>query len=135
MVGDQWEDGPGPAYLMPNLRHYKSVWPGVPGQPDRSAFFPLTCGSISADTLASGTQERVSQARLCRHAVGAGLLRARFTEPEDPPLAQGWHKTLSWGIHIESILMRWMKLEPIIQSEVSQKDKDHYNILTHIYGI
>ena len=35
----------------------------------------------------------------------------------------------------ESILMRWMKLEPIIQSEVSQKDKDHYNILTHIYGI
>ena len=35
----------------------------------------------------------------------------------------------------ESILMRWTKLEPIIQSEVSQKDKDHYNILTHIYGI
>ena len=35
----------------------------------------------------------------------------------------------------QSILMRWMKLEPIIQSEVSQKDKDHYNILTHIYGI
>ena len=32
----------------------------------------------------------------------------------------------------ESILMRWMKLEPVIQSEVSQKDKDHYNILTHI---
>ena len=38
-------------------------------------------------------------------------------------------------ISFESILMRWMKLEPIIQSEVSQKDKDHYNILTHIYGI
>ena len=35
----------------------------------------------------------------------------------------------------ESVLMRWMKLEPIIQSEVSQKDKDHYSILTHIYGI
>ena len=35
----------------------------------------------------------------------------------------------------ESVLMRWMKLEPIIQSEVSQKDKDHCNILTHIYGI
>ena len=35
----------------------------------------------------------------------------------------------------ESILMRWMKLEPTIQSEVSQKDKDHYSILTHIYGI
>ena len=35
----------------------------------------------------------------------------------------------------ETFLMRWMKLEPIIQSEVSQKDKDCYNILTHIYGI
>ena len=35
----------------------------------------------------------------------------------------------------ESVLMRWMKLEPIIQSEVSQKDKDHYSILTHIYVI
>ena len=35
----------------------------------------------------------------------------------------------------ESVLMRWMKLESIIQSEVSQKDKDHYSILTHIYGI
>ena len=35
----------------------------------------------------------------------------------------------------ESVLMRWMKLEPIIQSEVSQKEKHRYNILTHIYGI
>ena len=33
----------------------------------------------------------------------------------------------------ESVLMRWMKLEPIIQSEVRQKDKDQYSILTHIY--
>ena len=29
--------------------------------------------------------------------------------------------------------MRWMNLEPIIQSEVSQKEKDKYHILTHIY--
>ena len=35
----------------------------------------------------------------------------------------------------ESVLMRWVKLEPIIQSEVSQKEKDKYCILTHIYGI
>ena len=35
----------------------------------------------------------------------------------------------------ESVLMRWMKLEPIIQSEVSQKEKHQYCILTHIYGI
>ena len=35
----------------------------------------------------------------------------------------------------ESVLMTWMKLEPVIQSEVSQKEKDKYHILTHIYGI
>ena len=35
----------------------------------------------------------------------------------------------------ESVLMRGMKLEPIIQSEVSQKGKHQYSILTHIYGI
>ena len=35
----------------------------------------------------------------------------------------------------ESVLMRWLKLEPIIQSEVSQKEKDKYRILIYIYGI
>ena len=35
----------------------------------------------------------------------------------------------------ESVLMRWMKLGPIIQSEVSQKEKHQSSILMHIYGI
>ena len=35
----------------------------------------------------------------------------------------------------KSVLMKWMNLEPIIQSEVNQKEKDKYCILTHIYGI
>ena len=35
----------------------------------------------------------------------------------------------------ELVLMRWMKLEPIIQSEVRQKEKHQYSILMHIYGI
>ena len=35
----------------------------------------------------------------------------------------------------ESMLMRWMKLEPILQSEVSQKEKNKYHILMHTYGI
>ena len=35
----------------------------------------------------------------------------------------------------ESVLTRWMKVELIIQSEVSQKEKHQYSILTHIYGI
>ena len=35
----------------------------------------------------------------------------------------------------ESVLMKWMKLGPITQSEVSQKEKHQYSILTRIYGI
>ena len=35
----------------------------------------------------------------------------------------------------ESVLMRWMNPEPIIHSEVSQKEKNNYHILTHIYEI
>ena len=35
----------------------------------------------------------------------------------------------------ESVLMRWMKLESIIHSEVSQNEKHQYSILTHIHGI
>ena len=35
----------------------------------------------------------------------------------------------------ESVLMRWVNLEPIIQSEVCQKEKDKYRILMHIYRI
>ena len=35
----------------------------------------------------------------------------------------------------ESVLMRWMNLEPVIQSEGSQKEKAKYHILMHIYRI
>ena len=35
----------------------------------------------------------------------------------------------------ESVLRRWMNPEPVLQSEVSQKEKDKHCILTHIYGI
>ena len=65
---------------------------------------------------------------------------------ETCPSADEWIRKL-WYIYtmeyysavkkntLESVLMRWMKLEPIIQSEVSQKEKHQYSILTHIYGI
>ena len=35
----------------------------------------------------------------------------------------------------ESVLMKWMNLESIIHSEVSQKEKDKYRILTHVYRV
>ena len=39
------------------------------------------------------------------------------------------------GNEIESFIARWMDLESVIQSEVSQKEKKKYCMLTHIYGI
>ena len=66
-------------------------------------------------------------------------------KPRYPSTAE-WIKKF-WYIHtmeyysatkrnaFESVLIRWMNLEPIIQSEVSQKEKDKYHILTHMYGI
>ena len=36
---------------------------------------------------------------------------------------------------IELFVVRWMELESVIQSEVSQKEKNKYRMLTHIYGI
>ena len=52
-------------------------------------------------------------------------------ESTRPSIKKHWIKKNTF----ESVLMRWMKLEPIIQSEESQKEKHQYSILTHIYGI
>ena len=43
-----------------------------------------------------------------------------------------YYSAIKWNT-FESVLLRWMNLEPIIQSEVSQKEKDKYHNLTHIY--
>ena len=54
-----------------------------------------------------------------------------------------WYIYIHNGIHyssikgnaLESVLMQWMNLEPIIQSEVSQKEKNKDHVLTHTYGL
>ena len=59
----------------------------------------------------------------------------------DEWIRQQWYKyTMEYysGIKkniFESVLMKWMKLEPIIQSKVSQKEKQKYSVLMHTYGI
>ena len=35
----------------------------------------------------------------------------------------------------ELLVVRWMDLESVIQSEISQKEENKYHMLTHIYGI
>ena len=71
---------------------------------------------------------------------------ARTWKQSRCPLTDEWIKKL-WYIYkmeyhsdikrdaFESVLMSWMNLEPVIQSEVSQKEKDKYHILTPIYRI
>ena len=45
-----------------------------------------------------------------------------------------YYSSIKWNA-FKSVLMRWMNLEPIIKSEASQKEKDKYCILKHIYRI
>ena len=78
--------------------------------------------------------------------ITALFIIARTMEKPRCPSADEWIRKLGYAYTMEyysaikkntfeSVLMRWMKLEPIIQSEVSQKEKHHYSILTYIYGI
>ena len=88
--------------------------------------------------LEKDTCIRLFTAALCK-------LATTWMQPRCP-MTDEWIKKL-WYIYtveyysvikrkeFESVLMRWMNLEPITQSEVSQKEKDKYHILTHIYGI
>ena len=78
--------------------------------------------------------------------IAASFTKARTWKQTRCPSADEWIRKL-WYIYtmeyysaikwstFESVLMRWMKLETIIHSEVSQKEKHNYGILTHIYGI
>ena len=78
--------------------------------------------------------------------IAALFIIARTWKQPRCPLADNWIRKL-WYMHTveyyspikksacEAVLMRWMKLEPIIQNEVSQKEKHQYSILMHIYGI
>ena len=78
--------------------------------------------------------------------IAALFTIARTWKQPRCPSADKWIRKL-WYIYrmeyysavkknaFESVLMRWMKLQHIIQSEVSQKKKDKDHILMHIYGI
>ena len=71
---------------------------------------------------------------------------ARTQKQPRCPLTDEWMKKL-WYIYtmeyysaikrneFESVLVRWMKLEPIIESEISQKEKNKHHALRHVNGI
>ena len=78
--------------------------------------------------------------------IAALFTTARTRWQQRCPLTDEWIKKL-WYTYtmeyysaikrntFESVLMKWMNLEPIIQSEVSQRKEDKYRILMHLYGI
>jgi len=78
--------------------------------------------------------------------IAALFTIARTWKKPRCPSTDAWIKKL-WYIYtmeycsvikrnaFESVLIRWMNIEPITQSKVSQKEKDKCHILTHIYGI
>ena len=78
--------------------------------------------------------------------IVALFIIAKIWEPPKCPSTDEWIKKL-WYIYAAeyysaikrntfgSVLMRWMNPEPIIQSEASEKEKDNFRILTHIYRI
>ena len=78
--------------------------------------------------------------------IAALFITARTWKQLRRPLADEWIRKL-WYIYtmeyysaikrntFKSVPTRWMKLETIIHSEVSQKEKDKYCIFTHAYGI
>ena len=68
------------------------------------------------------------------------IIARTWKQPRCPSADEWYIYTIEYYLAIkkntfESVLMRWMKLKPIIQSEVSQKEKHQYSILTYIYGI
>ena len=91
-------------------------------------------------------ETRIARDMCTKMFIAAVFIIARTWKQARCPSADEWIRKL-WDIYtmeyysaikkntFESVLMRWMKLEPIIQTEVSQKEKHHYSILTHIYGI
>ena len=108
---------------------------------NRTAFWP------AIPLLGIQTEEtRIERDTYIPMFITALFIIARTWKQPRCPSADEWIRKW-WNIYtmeyysaikkntFESILMRWMKLEPIIQSEVSQKGKHQYSILTHIYGI
>ena len=78
--------------------------------------------------------------------ITALFTKARTWKQPKCPLTDEWIKRM-WHIYtmdyssaikrneIELFVVRWMELESVIQNEVSQKEKNKYCMLTHIYGI
>ena len=93
------------------------------------------------------SEKTIIQKEICTTIFMAALFTiARTWKQPKCPMTDEWIKKM-WHIYtmeyysdikrneIELFVVRWMDLESLIQSEVSQKEKNKYHMLKHIYGI
>ena len=124
-------------------RNKTTIWPSNPipthipwgNQIERDTCIPLFIAALFAIARTWTWLKRLSSSS-----------NSRTWKQPRCPLTDEWIKKL-WYIYtmeyysaiegnvFEPVLVRWTNLEPVIQSEVSQKEKDKYHILTHIYRI
>ena len=139
-VRTYWSTGPSSGAL--NLEKIVKVLQGTV-----RVLLDVNTTEIDLRKLGIHTKETRIERDMCTPMfITALFIIARTWKQPRCPSADEWIRKL-WYIYtmeyysaiktntFESVLMRWMKLEPIIQSEVSQKEKHQYTILTHMYGI
>ena len=93
-----------------------------------------TVGSIINNIYALYPEKTIIQKDTCIFMLIAALFRIAKTWKQPGCLLTDEYLATKRN-EIESIIMRWMNLEPVIQNEVSQKEKNKYHISMHIYGI
>ena len=127
------------------VKEKQLLWQEVWALPCGSGFFNHLSWPRVSPLLGIHTEEtRIERDTCTPMFIAALFLIARTWKQPRCPSADEWIRKL-WYIYtmeyytaikkntFKSVLMRWMKLEPIIQNEVSQKEKHQYSILTHIY--
>ena len=124
--------------IQPYGRQYGESWKKLGIKPPHDPAIPLL-GIYPVET-------KIEKDTCIPLFIAALFTIARTWKQPRYPSTDEWIKKL-WYIYtmeyysaikrntFESVLMRWMNLEPIIQSKVSQREKDKYCVLMHIYGI
>ena len=139
-VRTYWSTGPSSGAL--NLEKIVKVLQGTV-----RVLLDVNTTEIDLRKLGIHTKETRIERDMCTPMfITALFIIARTWKQPRCPSADEWIRKL-WYIYtmeyysaiktntFESVLMRWMKLEPIIQSEAIQKGKHQYSILMHIYRI
>ena len=130
--GEETQDWACPPYCFNVSSHISSV------QFSSVAQSCLTlCDPVNRSTLGLPVHHHLPEFTQTHvHQIGDAIQPSHpLSSPFPPAPNPSQHYSAIKKNTFESVLMRWMKLEPFIQSEVSRKENHQYSILKHIYGI